>query len=331
VMDDAGLPLQGRIVGVTGAAGFIGSYVCPRIVALGGRVVALAPELGWRPAIAELLAGEHAEWRQIDVLTASPPELSEALGGLDRLVHLAYAPPPPDTDALEHEMAHNLGGTERLMDACPANVEHVVFTSSVAVYGPSPGVPVREGDPCDATTPYGIAKRATERMLIERTDRSSWSLSILRLSTVYGATETVGRAIPNFIRSILAGRAPSIRGDGRELRDYLHVRDAARSVGAAVTLRDPAVLVCNLGTGTGTSTQELARLIAEMLGSTLEPRLQPSDRQPASIVCDTELATAHLAHEACIGLDEGLEDEIRWFADRPHLWAPDSREGESTS
>jgi nucleoside-diphosphate-sugar epimerase len=150
----------------------------------------------------------------------------------------------------------------------------------------------------------------------------------VRIATVYGPTETVPRAAPNFIRRILSGRRPEVAVAADE-RDYIHVADVARGLAAMVSATEtgaigPGSTVLNLGTGVSTTTLELARLLLNLAGTEakgLSPVVMEPARDPVSIVLDPRRLEAATGFRPSIELAAGLAEQMDWFRDRPELWS----------
>jgi UDP-glucose 4-epimerase len=217
-------------------------------------------------------------------------------------------------DRLLDEFDRNVEPTVRLLRMAGERVRQIVFASSVSVYGSPVRVPVRESDTLSPATPYAIAKVASEQAIQLVGVATGVRCAILRYSTVYGPGELVPRAIPSFIRAALAGQRPNIRGDGLDEHDYVHVTDVADATLTA--LRRQVQGVYNIGTGIGTTTSDLARLVYELARSTAAPVFDISAsfaRPRTRIVCDTQVSRAELGFTARRSLPEGISEEIGWF------------------
>jgi nucleoside-diphosphate-sugar epimerase len=323
--------LSGLRVVVTGGAGFIGSHLVRALLAAGADVTVVAPDLSRRPL--PLDADDEVSrvrGRQLDLLapSASTAELGSVLSGAQAVVHLDYRPPPRDSaDPEVHESTYNLAGLQRLLESLPESARHVVFASSVMVYGPHPPVPVSEEVAPQPSTPYGRLKQRSEELLATWAEHSGRLATSLRLSTVYGRGETVPRAIPSFIRAALAGRAPTIHGSGDDVRDYVHVSDVSRGILLALAREAGVPDVFNVASGVGRSTQEVAELVLRLTRSGQTPVHLPRETAASKIVCDVRRARTAIGYRAAVDLPAGVEDEIAWFAAHPELWEHDRAPG----
>ncbi len=228
-----------RIV-VTGASGNVGSAVLRRLAAEGGHhVTGLARRLP--DAVAPF---DTAQWRSIDLTGSSATrELTQAFGGADAVVHLAWGfQPSHDPDYL-HDLG--VGGTRRVLDAvAAADVPHVVHMSSVGAYAPKrDDAPVDESWPTDGvrTSPYSRHKASAERLLdahqAEHPDRV-----ITRLRPGIVGQRDAGSALlryfmPGFVPARAVGLVPVLSLDRGLVIPVVHADDVADAVARALERR----------------------------------------------------------------------------------------------
>jgi len=304
-----------RVV-MTGGGGFIGSHLLARLVGAGMDVTLVGSSTGKSRYTASLVAAGAVRFLRCDDGFGEDDVLRPALADADALLLLGYVMPSALSPArrLSEELIQNVAPLVRLLRAAEGGTRQVLFASSVGVYGSRASAPVSETDAPRPETPFAIAKLASEESIEIVCAEAGWTPSILRYATVYGPGETVGRAIPNFIRAALDGHPAVIDGAGLDEHDYVHVADVVDATMS--TLRRRTAGVFNIGSGIGTSTLDLARLVGRLAGAEAEPisrRVNRPSAGPVRVVCATELARRDLGFSASRSLADGITEEIGWF------------------
>jgi UDP-glucose 4-epimerase len=302
-------------IALTGGGGFIGSHLVARMVAAGMDVTLVGPDTGKSRYVASLVARGAVKFFRCDGTFGDEDLLPRVLEGTDALVLLRYVMPTPASlpQRMLDEFDVNVAPTIRLLRAALDSTPHIVFASSVSVYGEPERPHVREDDTPRPLTPYAVAKLACEHAIAHLAAAAGRSATILRYATVYGPGETVPRAIPNFIRATLSGAQPRVNGSGLDERDYVHVADVVDATLAAMRRRASGVY--NVGTGIGTATVDVARLVIRATGSSVAPVCAGARESlpPSRIICDTEAARSGLGFVARRSLAQALPEEIGWF------------------
>ena len=303
-----------RVV-MTGGGGFIGAHLLARLVGAGMDVTLVGSTTGKSRYTESLVRGGTVRFLRCADTFADEDILRPALARADALVLLGYTMPAAVAPAqrLCEEFTLNVAPLIRLLRAADVSPRHVVFASSVSIYGAPRPFPVRETDVPWPRTPYAVAKLAAEESIRLLCDAAGSTASILRYATVYGPGETVSRAIPNFIRAALAGQPPVVNGAGTDEHDYVHVCDVTDATLQA--LRRRASGTYNIGTGIGTRTLDLCDLVLRLAGAETCPVFHRTDiaAEPLGVVCATERASADLGFVARRQLPEGITEEIGWF------------------
>jgi UDP-glucuronate 4-epimerase len=301
-----------RIV-VTGAAGFIGSHVCERLVARGHRVVGIdaftrfyvreLKELN----VAALRTAPAFRLEERNLLDA--PGLVRAVAGADAICHLAGRPGVRGGAPVLFE-AGNVRTTEAVMRAAAlAGVGRVVLASSSSVYGPARGA-VREDDRLRPLSLYAQSKRRAELVAARTARRHGVELVTLRYFTVYGPRQRPDMAFARFLRAALGGGEMPLLGDGRQRRDFTYVGDAAEATALAVELGRPRA-VYNVAGGRPVALAEALALLAGELGSAPALARLPADpREPLTTAADLGRARAELGWTPRTGLEHGLRRQV---------------------
>lgn len=239
--------------------------------------------------------------------------LREFCADVTHVIHLAgRVTNEKSVSAAYAEQFHmSVAGTLNLLDALGSRTRHVAFASSMTVYGAPQRLPVDETQPLQPSCVYAVCKVAGERYLEAHARRTGRRVALLRYTSIYGPGDASKRAIPAMIRAVLAGRRPEVHGDGSVRRDYMYHEDLCRLTVEASLKEASGPL--NVGSGQGTSSAELARLILKLAGPGGEPVFVPTQldaQSSASMVYDVSRLRAAIGELALTPLEEGLARTI---------------------
>jgi UDP-glucose 4-epimerase len=258
---------------VTGGAGFIGSHVAEALVKERHQVIVLDDLSGGFieniVADVELVQGSINDVELINLLFARKK--------FDYVFHLAaYA-----AEGLSHFIKsfnynNNLIGSVNLINAAINNdIKCFVFTSSIAVYGASPVLPMTEETIAHPEDPYGISKLAVEQEL--RTCKEIFDLNyiIFRPHNVFGERQNIGDKYRNvvgiFMNQILQGKHMTIFGDGKQKRAFSYIGDVAPIIAKSIEVPNAYNEIFNIGADQPYTLNELADLVATSMG--VEPNV----------------------------------------------------------
>ena len=318
---------------VTGGAGYIGSVVVDQLLERGFGVVVLDDlSTGHRQAVARgaaFVQGGIGNRELVDSLLQKER--------IEAIIHLAAFALVAESVAQPRKyVANNVTAARVLLEAAArAKVRRFVFSSSCAVYGHPPRVPITEDTPQEPVNPYGETKRDYERLLAEVAPQHGMGVVSLRYFNASGATEQRGEdhdpethLIPNVLGAALGKReALEVYGtdyptpDGTAIRDYVHVADIADAHLRAldVALDGGAAVALNLGTGTGRSVREVVEAVRRVTGRavpTVERARRPGD--PPELVAAVGRAATLLGWRAShSSLEEILSSAWRWHQAHP--------------
>lgn len=299
---------------VTGGAGFIGSHVAEALAAGGHRVVVLDDlSGGFRENVVE-----PAEFVQGSINDVALVNRLFDEHRFDYVYHLAaYA-----AEGLSHFIKHfnytnNLIGSVNLINASiNTGVKCFVFTSSIAVYGSSPKLPMTEDTPAHPEDPYGIAKLAVEQEL--KTSKAMFGLDyvIFRPHNVYGERQNIGDKYRNvvgiFMNQILQRKPMTVFGDGQQTRAFSYIGEVAPIIAESAMLPAAHNQVFNIGADQPYSVRDLAVAVAVAMGV---------DPQIAHLPPRNEVMDAYSSHENVwrvfgkrppVPLAEGLSRMAEW-------------------
>jgi UDP-glucose 4-epimerase len=308
--------MNGQRVVVTGGAGFIGVHSVEALLGAGADVLVIDDlrHASYRPlpGAARLEAADVAEGPAREAIRAWQPTAIlhlAAQGGVNR----SWREPAADAHI------NVLGTVSILTAAMSAGCRRVVVASSGgALYGAARRLPTPEDEPTQPRSPYGTAKLCIEHYLEHFTRAGAIDALALRYGNVYGpGQDGTGEAGVVAISSLrlLGGKAPVLRGDGAQTRDFTYVGDivAANVLGLAST----ATGALNVGTGRETSIGDLVRRLSDLAGYRGEWEREPLPAgEVARSALDNSLAGDRLGWHPSVGLDEGLARTLESFRDQ---------------
>jgi UDP-glucuronate 4-epimerase len=307
---------------VTGAAGFIGSHLCERLLARGDAVVGLDNfNAFYDPAIkrrnvAPLLAGGGLQLVEGDIRDQALVARLFRERKPDSVVHLAaMAGVRPSLQDPVHYHDVNCTGTAVLLAAArDAGVSRFVFGSSSSVYGGNTRVPFHEDDDVSRpVSPYAATKRANELTCSTFHHLYGMDIAALRFFTVYGPRQRPEMAIHKFVRHVEAGLPLPLFGNGQSRRDYTYVDDILDGVLKAHD-RSKGFRIYNLGESATISLRELVAEIGRATGR--EPLVDWQPDQPGDVpatFADIRRAREELGYDPRTGIHEGLAKFVAWY------------------
>lgn len=318
---------------VTGAAGFIGSHTCERLIAAGHRVTGLDrfDDYLYPAAIKRATAAELAGlpgFALIEGDLCDPAAVARAITeDVDVVCHLAaLAGVRPSLAEPVRYLRANIEGTGVVIERMRAlGLARLVFASSSSVYGAKHGADLREiaafreDDPClTPASPYAATKRMNELQLSAYRDLFGLGVSALRFFTVYGPRQRTDMAIAKFTRAIATGAPITLYGDGSTRRDYTFIDDIVSGVVAAIERVAPASYdIYNLG-GTHTiALRELVAIIEQVVGRPAEINWQPE--QPGDVpvtYANIDRARAALGYQPTTRPEQGIARYWAWLQPR---------------
>jgi CDP-glucose 4,6-dehydratase len=321
----------GKPVFVTGASGLLGGWTVRRLLEAGAHVVALV-----RDRVPRSMLFQTGDIDRIVTVSGSLEDadlLQRSLGEyeIDTVLHLAAQPivGVAKLDPVSTFRA-NIEGTWNVLEAARrTKVKQVIVASSDKAYGESPDLPYTEDHPLQGRYPYDVSKSCAD--LIAQTYLQTYGMpvSVVRCANLFGGGDlNFNRVIPGVIEATLHGRPFVIRSDGKFVRDYLYIRDAAEAY-----LHLAESLAAGAPQGPYNFSLEVKLTVLEIVSQVLSilgrQDLQPVIQNQASaeireqyMVC--EKARALLGWSPAWDMRSGLEETINWY--RNHFGAPAERE-----
>jgi UDP-glucose 4-epimerase len=303
---------------VLGGAGFIGSHLAEALAQQGRPVRIFDRPHGDRLPLFPRAKG--FEMFTGDFL--NPQALVPALDGVEIVFHLVSTTLPQNSnDHPVYDVESNVLGSLRLMQLCrERGVRKVVFVSSGGtVYGVPRATPIGEDHPTEPISSYGIHKLMVEKYLALAQRLHGLDYRVLRPANLYGPRQrldTAQGAVAVFLDQALRDQPIRIWGDGSVVRDYVYVADAVDATLKAAAF-EGAPRIFNIGSGKGTSLNELVASIGQLLGRRV--RVEYSRGRAVDVpanVLDASLAAQHLGWRASTSLADGLRRTCEWLSAR---------------
>jgi dTDP-glucose 4,6-dehydratase len=304
---------------VTGGAGFIGSHFAKRLQRAGEDVVVLDKlTYSGNPANLE---GTGIELVVGDI--CDPQAIEQAAKGCEAIVNFA-ADTHVDRSILG---ATDFGrtefvGTQMLLELVRATGLRYVQVSTDEVYGDlEAGGSSRENDPLKPSSPYSVAKAAGDLHIPAYVRTFGVQACITRGSNTYGPNQYPEKLIPLFATNALDGEPLPLYGDGKQVRDWLHVEDHCAGI-EAVLRRGRAGEIYNIGGGHEVENVEIAERIVELTGA--DPKLlqhvedRPGHDRRYSLSC--EKAKDELGWEPTVSFSDGIEQTVAWYRENRPWW-----------
>jgi CDP-glucose 4,6-dehydratase len=311
-----------RRVFVTGATGFLGSWMVRELRHRGAFVVGLLREfpreetrLGDEQSRADFLVHGHVE--DYECLLRALNEYD-----IETVFHLAGQ--PLVGTALQEPRATfeaNVRGTWNLLEACRqiGTIKRIVVASTDKAYGSVAKLPYDETMPLEGRHPYDVSKSCAD--MIAQAYHATYGLPvcITRSANFYGGGDVnFSRIVPGTIRSVLRGEPPVLRSDGTMLRDYIYIRDVVSgylTIAEAIDRPEIRGRAYNISGGDPLSVLQLTELILEVM--------ERRDLRPIILnVAKAEITEQHMSWARArrelhwsprYELREGLEETVSWY------------------
>ena len=309
--------MENKEIVVTGGCGFIGSHIVEEL--LENNHVTIIDNLS-SGKMENLKNPDHENLTLIeeDLLEC---DLEKILKGKDYVFHLAAKVSVPGSVAepLEYNQT-NIDATVKLLLACKNNdVKKIVFSSSSAVYGENPNMPLKESELALPCSPYAAQKASGELYLKSFHESYGLNYVALRYFNVFGPRQDenspYAAVIPKFISAILKGESPVIYGDGEQSRDFIFVNEIAKAnISAAESDYNGIV---NVALGKSMTINHLFNIVSDVLESDIPVKYL--DERPG----DIKHSLADISNLEKINFkpeedkfEEQLRQTVKWFREQ---------------
>jgi UDP-glucose 4-epimerase len=304
---------------VTGAAGFIGSHLCERLLADGHQVTGIDALTDYYPRsqkeqnIAGLKTTRGFRFIEADLLQM---RLAPLVDDIEIVFHLAAQPGvrPSWGKEFDRYVQGNILATQRLLDAVAGRkLTKFVYASSSSVYGDAESFPTPETAQPKPISPYGATKLAGEQLGYLYARQYGVPVVSVRYFSVYGPRQRPDMAFHRFIRAYLTGGELEVYGDGEQIRDYTHVSDIVEGTVRALRSQDPGA-VFNIGGGHQVTVNQVLGMLDGLIQRRPVIRRKSAQAGDARRTCaDVSRAKDLLGYVPSVTLSAGLHSEVSWL------------------
>jgi dTDP-glucose 4,6-dehydratase len=308
---------------VTGGAGFIGSHFVKRMLSAGEDVVVL-DKLTYSGNPANL---DGCDVRLVEGDIADPVAVESAAAGCDAFVNFA-AETHVDRSILgaAEFIQTDVLGTYVLLRQAHAIGARFVQVSTDEVYGDvEAGSSSTESDVLLPSSPYSASKAGGDLQVLAAVRTFGADASITRGSNTYGPNQYPEKVLPLFVTNALDGEPLPLYGDGRQVRDWLHVDDHCGGIELVLREGRPGEIY-NLGAGEEHENRELTERILEYTDSDRSLVRHVADRAGHDRRYSLDTTKLHtLGWQPSRTWEEGIRDTVEWYRDNRDWWEPIKR------
>ena len=310
---------------VTGATGFLGSFLVRRLICEGHDVSVMVrePQSASSRELMTLLPTLHIVQGDLDNLDPLGDVLREMRP--DAILHLAWN----GIDALARnstgQLIQNVQSTLTLLDLCRSS-GCPVFAGfgSQAEYGIADGV-LHEDSPCRPITAYGVAKHALSELALKFGEITSTRVLWFRIFSAYGPHDHPNHLLPSLITSMLRGTCPPLTA-GEQTWDYLYAEDAVKGILAALNAVD-ACGIFNLASGQQYSLRHVIESVRDLVDSSIHLKFGelPYRRDQVMMLAGSvDRLRDATGWRPEVSLEEGLKETVAWYR-QTYSQAPNSQ------
>ena len=314
---------------VTGAGGFIGSHLCEALFEQGYEVKAFVRynsqnSWGWL---------EYSPLKnEIEVVTGDIRDfdsVQKAVKNTELVFHLAALISIPFSYVNQQAFVDvNVKGTLNILQASlSSGVGRIIQTSTSEVYGTAQYVPISENHQTNPQSPYAATKAGADYLALSFSKSFNLPVLVLRPFNTYGPRQSARAVIPTIITQILSGKKLINLGSIHPTRDLTYVNDIVEGFisGIGETSEKAIGQVINLGSNFEISVEDLANLVARLIGITVEIQSQDRRKRPDKseverLWADNTKAKELLNWSPKYSLEEGLRETIGWFEKHIQLY-----------
>ncbi len=317
------MSVRSKSILITGGAGFIGSHLVDRLIRDEPRRITVVDNffLGSAENLSDALRARP----DIDVIRLDASDLAAmqdvvTTNEIDTVFDMAVIPLPTSLTYPAWTVQTNVGIATTFCEIARRGlIERLIHVSSSEAYGSARYIPMDEGHPHDAITPYAASKSAADHIIESYVQTFGIDATVIRPFNNIGPRQNPGSyagIVPIIVRRVLNGEPIEVFGDGEQTRDFIFVKDSADLI--AQVHDSPAChgQVLNVATGVETSVNELIARILRLMGRPEHPVFHTEER-PGDVrrhLADVSKLEAALGHQSPRLTDDALGQTVDWYA-----------------
>ena len=315
---------------VTGGAGFIGSNFVRKVLDKSLTGISFTTVLdkltyaGVKLNLAEATGQANYRFEEGDICDSHL--VSRLLVEVDAVINFAAeSHVDRSINSADEFVKTNVAGVQVLLDAIKASGRKIRFlqVSTDEVYGSIEDGSWDENSPLLPNSPYSASKAGGELLARAYHRTHDMDIVITRCSNNYGTHHFPEKLIPLFITNLLEGKKVPVYGNGKNVRDWLHVDDHCRGI-HAVLMHGKSGEVYNIGGGRELTNLEITHLILDAMGADESSIEYVEDRKGHDLrySVDWTKINRELGYEPQVKFEDGLKDTIQWYRDNEAWWKP---------
>ena len=304
---------------VTGAAGFIGSHLCHRLLSDGHQVVGVDNLSDYydirlkRDNLGGLIENDRFVFHERSL---NDIDLAAVLEGVTVVFHQAAQAGVRASWGKQFEIYidANIRATQNLLEAVKEHpLRRFVFAGSSSVYGETSQLPMCESHPTRPVSPYGVTKLSAENLCLLYRKNYQVPVVCLRYFTVYGPRQRPDMAFHHFLRTARRGEPLAVFGNGTQTRDFTFIDDIVEAnLLAMVYPGDESVF--NIGGGSRVALNRVLDILQDLCGERFEIHYQEACRGDVThTYADIRLAAKELGYSPRVSIGDGLARQCEWF------------------